>query len=93
MLDFPVSTESIIGDIDMSWNATYTKQKQKEMTEKAISASKNKPTTFRPSLMSYNTLHRKMQRQRHDKICWRIGYCIMTIVVIFFILLFVGISR
>tara|TARA_X000001382_G_scaffold26666_2_gene17127 strand:+ start:278 stop:511 length:234 start_codon:yes stop_codon:yes gene_type:complete len=77
----------------MSWNASYTRQKQKEMTENAINASKNKPTTFRPSTMAYSTYSRKMAQERRERISWRIGYCIMSIVVIFFVLLFVGLSQ
>tara|TARA_R110001592_G_scaffold287589_1_gene556432 strand:+ start:1477 stop:1752 length:276 start_codon:yes stop_codon:yes gene_type:complete len=90
VLDFPVSTELIIGDIDMSWNASYTRQKQKEMTEKAIFDSENKKTWGSP-IVYYSTHQRKMKQERHDKICWCIGYCILGIITGLFIWLFIGI--
>jgi len=92
MLVFLVSTELIIGDIDMSWNASYTRRKQKEMTENAISEYENQ-TAWSSSVGSYSTHHRRMEQKRHDRFCWRIGYCILAIVVAIFIVLIIGISQ
>jgi len=77
----------------MSWNESYTRRKQKEMTEKAISESQNKPTWVKPQLnVSISTVQKRMMQERHDRLCWRIGYCIIGIITGLFIWLLIGIS-
>ena len=76
----------------MSWNASYTRRKQEEMTEKSISKSQNKPSWAEPQPnVSTSTFERKLMQDRHDRLCWRIGYCIIGIITGLFVWLFIGI--
>ncbi len=71
----------------MSWNASYTRQKQKEMTEKAIAEDKKNPiypSTYE-GWTTGSSWEKERLRRQHDKFCWRVGYCILAIITGLFI--------
>ena len=79
----------------MSWNYAYTKRKQKEMTDDAVSDSTKKTSVRRARSPHYNiyselrhnaTYKDRMQKeQRRDKIIWTTGYIVIALLTIVFV--------
>lgn len=71
----------------MNWNWAYTKRKQKDMAQKAISKSKNN-NGLKPIYKGfeyYDTSHyqtRMQEKLRRDRFVWKVGIAFMTIISI-----------
>jgi len=68
----------------MNWNEEYTRKKQKEMTRRAVAESKkkSKPLYSYPNLYTSNENSKFVveERKRKERIVWRAGFVIISLV-------------
>ena len=68
----------------MSWNEMFTRNKQKEMTQKAISDSKKTADSYQYTMYkdSSSSRERAKNQQQRDAFAWKVGLFVMTIISI-----------